>query len=84
MTDAVVVYGSSWCGFTQRLLYQLEELGVAFRYVDIDENPDTEKRIADWNNGQVVRPTLDLHGDIFFNPAPASLLHELASRGLLG
>jgi mycoredoxin len=81
--DKIVVYGSGWCGYTVRVLRHLENLGVAFRYVDVDESPEDEKRIADWNNGRSIRPTIDLSGDIFVNPSPATLEVELKKRGLL-
>ena len=83
MADNVVIYGSSWCAYTQRALGQLDELGVTYRYIDIDESPADERRIADWNQGQAVRPTLDIGGDIFVNPSPASLESELRNRGLV-
>jgi len=81
--DKIVVYGSNWCGYTVRALRHLENLGVEFRYVDVDESPEDEKRIADWNNGRSIRPTVDLSGDIFVNPSPAVLEEELKKRGLL-
>jgi mycoredoxin len=83
MADQIIVYGSNWCGYTVRTLRHLDQLGVDYRYVDVDENPEDEKRIADWNNGRSIRPTLDLNGDIFVNPSAATLETELKSRGLL-
>ena len=83
MDDKIVVYGSDWCGYTVRALRHLENLGVEFRYVNVDDNPEDEKRIADWNNGRSIRPTVDLSGDIFVNPSPAVLEEELKKRGLL-
>lgn len=84
MTDEVVVYGFSWDGFTQHTLRQLNELDVAYSYVDVDENPDAKTRIAELNNGRLVCPMLDLNGDIFFNLDPVTLQTELTKRGLLG
>jgi glutaredoxin len=81
--DKIVVYGSNWCGYTVRVLRHLEDLGVAFRYVDVDQNPEDEKRIAEWNNGRSIRPTIDLSGDIFVNPSPSALEAELKKRDLL-
>ena len=78
-----MVYGSNWCGYTVRVLRHLENLGVPFRYVDVDESPEDERRIAGWNNGRSIRPTVDLSGDIFVNPNPKSLEEELKKRGLL-
>ena len=83
MADEIIMYGSDWCGYTQRAKRQLETLGADYRYVDVDASPEDEKRIGDWNNGRAIRPTFDLGGDIFVNPSPAQLESELKNRGLL-
>ncbi len=77
VAKTVVVYGSVWCGFTQYTLQQLEALQVSYRFVDIDECPDAMQQIAEWNQGRIVRPTLDLSGVILFNPDPLTLGAEL-------
>ena len=83
MADEIVVYGSSWCGYTTHTLKKLDAMGVAYRYVEVDDSPEDEQRIADWNNGRSIRPTLDIQGDVFVNPDDATLFHELKERGLL-
>jgi glutaredoxin len=83
MANEVIIYGSDWCGYTLRALRQLDSLGVSYQYIDVDSSPEDEKRIADWNNGRSIRPTFDLGGDIFVNPAPTQLEDELRQRGLL-
>ena len=79
----VIIYGSDWCGYTQRALRQLDSLKVDYEYIDVDADPEAEQRIAGWNNGRSIRPTLDLGGDVFVNPTPAQLEAELKQRGLL-
>jgi glutaredoxin len=83
MNDQVVVYGSGWCGYTQRALRELESWGVDFRYVDVDDSPEDEQRIAAWNNGRSIRPTLDIGGDIFVNPDASTLRSALVQHGVL-
>ncbi|MBD2466010.1 glutaredoxin family protein [Oscillatoria sp. FACHB-1407] len=79
----VVVYGSTWCGFTQHILQQLKALEVSYRFVDIDENPDAMQQITDWNQGRLVRPTIDISGVILFNPDPLTLQVELRKHSFL-
>jgi glutaredoxin len=81
--NKVLIYGSDWCGYTQRALRQLDSLKVNYQYIDVDDDPEAEQLIAGWNNGRSIRPTLDLGGDVFVNPAPAQLEAELKQRGLL-
>ncbi len=83
MAKEIVVYGSDWCGYTQRTLRKLKGLNVDFRYVDVDAEPEAEKLIASWNNGRSIRPTLDLDGDILVNPSDDKLVEELKTHGHL-
>jgi len=77
------VYGSSWCGYTMMALRQLDEWGVNYNYIDVDVDPAAEKQIANWNNGRSIRPTIEISGEVWVNPAPAQLRSELETRGLL-
>ncbi len=83
MANEIIIYGSDWCGYTQRALRQLDSLGVEYQYIDVDADSEAEKRIAGWNNGRSIRPTFDLSGDIFVNPSPNQLEAELRQRELL-
>ena len=83
MSDKVVVYGSDWCGYTQRTLRELKSLNVDFRYVDVDADAAAEQRIAGWNNGRSIRPTLDIGGDILVNPDATTLRETLVKHGVL-
>ena len=84
VTDAVIIYGSSWCPFTVRALQWLDAWKVDFKWVDVDSDPEAEKQIADWNNGRAIRPTFDIGGAIMINPEQSELKSELNSRGLIG
>lgn len=82
-TTEIVMYGSDWCGFTQRAKHHLDELGVPYTYVDVDENPDAEQLIASWNEGRAIRPTFDIGGEHMVNPATLTLEAKLREIGLL-
>lgn len=84
MLDRVTVYGSAWCGYSTHIVRRLKALGVPHRYVEVDEDAQAEARIALWNEGRAIRPTLDIAGDIFVNPQEMELFGELKRRGLLG
>lgn len=81
MKPKVVVYGSTWCGHNNHALKRLEALGVPYRFIDVDANPEDEARIAGWNGGRAIRPTLDIAGDIFVHPDDTTLFGELKKRG---
>jgi hypothetical protein len=49
----------------------------------VDENPEDEQRIAAWNNGRSIRPTLDIEGEILVNPDAKALRSALIAHGVL-
>ena len=83
MNTEIMMYGSNWCGYTQRAMRHLEGLGVAFTYVDVDDDPDAENLIATWNNGRAIRPTFDIGGLHLVNPPSQRLEEILRERGIL-
>jgi len=56
----ITVYGADWCEDTRRSLRQLRRLGIAHRYVNIDEDLDALDRAKALNNGERRTPTIDL------------------------
>ena len=82
-TDEIVMYGSDWCGFTQRAKREMETLGVDYKYVDVDDDTQAEQLIASWNEGRAIRPTFDIGGEHLVNPATAKLEAKLREIGAL-
>ena len=79
----VVMYGSTWCPYTQRAMRWMREWNVVYRYTDVDEDRDSEALIASWNEGRAIRPTFAIGGTILINPDANVLAGELRARGLL-
>ncbi len=72
------MYTTSWCGDCQRAKQFLRQRGVAFREVNIDEEPDAEELVLRVNQGRRKVPTFDVNGRYFacspFDP------HKLAEE----
>jgi len=64
MSD-VTIYGTPWCGDCRRAKRFLQERGVAFHEVNIDEAPDAEKLVLEVNQGLRKVPTLEVKGRYF-------------------
>ena len=60
----VTIYGTNWCGDCHRVKQFLNERGVVFREVNIDEVPTAEQLVLRVNNGRRKVPTLDVEGTI--------------------
>ena len=56
----ITVYGADWCEDTRRSLRHLRRLGVAHRYINIDEDVEALHRALVLNEGVRRTPTIDL------------------------
>ncbi|MCD2499673.1 MULTISPECIES: glutaredoxin domain-containing protein [Microbacterium] len=55
--DTITMFGAAWCGDCRRTKKQLDELGVAYTYVDLEADPaaaDVAKDISGRTNIPVV------------------------------
>jgi mycoredoxin len=56
--EQLTVYGAGWCEDTTRIRRLLKQWGISYRYVDIDDNPAARRKIARWNKGWTMTPTV--------------------------
>jgi mycoredoxin len=68
MTRIVTMYSAEWCGHCRRLKRQLEEAGIDYIEVDIDEHTDFGDRIARHTGGPRTIPTIEISGRLLVNP----------------
>ncbi|HVG38258.1 MAG TPA: glutaredoxin family protein [Pyrinomonadaceae bacterium] len=80
---SVKVYGADWCGDTKRTLRKLDGLGVAYDYVDVEQDEAASQWVKEQNSGKERKPTLDLGGRVLSVPSDAELEQALRAEGLL-
>jgi mycoredoxin len=80
---AVKVYGAGWCGDTKRTLHRLDRIGVAYTYVDVEEDAQASLWVKEQNQGKERKPTLDINGEILSVPGDDELDDALRAQGLL-
>jgi glutaredoxin-like protein len=56
--ERIVVYGASWCPDARRARRFLNEHGVAYAWIDIDEDNEASKFVRETNGGQIVIPVI--------------------------
>ena len=81
--ERVKVYGADWCGDTQRTLKHLDSLGVAYDYVNIEEDEEAARWVREQNDGKERKPTVKLGGQTLSVPDNAKLESALRENGLL-
>ncbi|MGH2756160.1 MAG: glutaredoxin domain-containing protein [Actinomycetota bacterium] len=69
MGPAVTMYSTTWCGHCRRLSRQLDDAGIQYRVVDVDEEPEMGERIVATTGGYRVVPTLEVDGQLLVNPS---------------
>lgn len=82
-SPTLIVYGSSWCGWTRRAQAHLDELEVEYQYIEVDNDAHAEALIASWNDGRAIRPTLAIGDDHWVNPTFDEIEAELQKRDML-
>ena len=79
MSDTITMYSTTWCGYCRRLKGQMERAGIAFREVDIEQQPDAAELVAKVNGGNKTVPTLVFpDGSALTNPSLAQVQAKLA------
>lgn len=73
MSTPVTVYSTTWCGHCRRLKRQLDDFGVAYAEVDIDEHLDEGRRIEEATGGYRTVPTVEIGGRLLVNPTIAEV-----------
>lgn len=70
------MYTTSWCGFCVRLKKQMEQVGLTFREVNIEHDPEAAEFVGSVNGGHQIVPTLVLpDGRTLTNPSIHELMH---------
>ena len=64
MADSkIIVYGAPWCAFCHTAMHYFDQLGVKYKYIDVDQDPKAGMEAVD-KSGQRGIPVLDIDGEI--------------------
>lgn len=75
----VTMYSTTWCGYCKRLKSQLDEAGVAYAEVNIEENEGAVQLVEKANGGNRTVPTLVFSdGTAMTNPSVQAVIEKLA------
>ena len=76
------MYSTEWCGYCKRLKSQLNEIGITFDEINIEEVPGTAEIVEKVNGGNRTVPTLVFSdGTAMTNPSAKQVQEKLASLG---
>lgn len=78
-TPKIVVYGADWCPLTTRAVAHLEQLGLPFEYIDIDDDERAARWVREQNDGKERKPTILIGDRILVEPTNTELDRALAA-----
>jgi glutaredoxin len=79
----VTVYGADWCGDTQRTRRHLDSLGVAYQYVNVEEDQQASAWVKQQNDGKERKPTVKIRQQVLAEPSDPELEQALRQAGLM-
>ncbi len=54
----VTMFTTTWCGYCRRLKAQMDDAGIAYREVDVEQHPDAADFVEQVNGGDRTVPTV--------------------------
>ncbi|MFI5777700.1 mycoredoxin [Nocardia sp. NPDC051570] len=73
------MYSTTWCGYCRRLKKQLDESGITYAEVDIEQDPAAAEFVGNVNGGNQVVPTVKYRdGSVATNPSLVQVKQALA------
>ncbi|MDQ2777460.1 MAG: glutaredoxin family protein [Acidobacteriota bacterium] len=69
----IKVYGADWCATTKHTRAHLDQLGVPYQYINIDNDREAAAWVAAQNDGKEKKPTLDIDGQVLTAPSNKEL-----------
>ncbi len=79
--DAIVVYGTAWCGDCRRAKKLLERRSIDYAWVDVEEQKGAKEEMLRLNGGDRRVPTLLFpDGSVLVEPSNAELGTKLDGR----
>lgn len=74
------MYSTTWCGYCRRLKTQLDEAGITYTVIDIEDDPASADFVGSVNNGNHVVPTVKFRdGSTATNPSLVQVKQALAA-----
>lgn len=77
-TTDIIMYGATWCPDCTRSKRLLDRHRVAYRWINIDEEPDAADLVMRLNLGKRIVPTIVFpDGSLLAEPSDAQLASKL-------
>jgi mycoredoxin len=77
-SPSLTMYSTTWCGYCKRLKSQLDEAGIVFSEINIEEDPSAADFVEKINGGNQTVPTVVYSdGSAQTNPSIQAVIAKL-------
>jgi mycoredoxin len=77
--DKILIYGADWCGDCRRSKQLLERLGVPYRWIDVEHDPDKAEEARRIGGSNRIPVIVLSDQSVLVEPTDAELEEKLAS-----
>ncbi len=76
--SGITVYGANWCGDCRRAKKFMDDNGVGYLWVDVENDPAAIELVLKLNGGKRIIPTIVFEdGSILIEPTNSELANKL-------
>jgi glutaredoxin len=79
----VKVYGGDWCRDTKWALKYLDDLGVDYQYIDVEQDAEASEWVKNQNGGKERKPTITIGEQVLSVPDEGDLNSALTQAELI-
>jgi len=80
----VQIYGTDWCEDTQQTREHLQQRGVPYSYINIEQDQNALDWVKRQNDGEQKTPTVKLPDLVLSVPSNAQLDTAMRAKGITG
>jgi glutaredoxin len=81
--NRVKVYGADWCKDTRHARERMDNMGVGYDYINIEQDKDASDWVKQQNGGKERKPTIKIDERVLSVPKDDELEKALREQGIL-
>ena len=81
--NRVKVYGADWCEDTQHARERMDNMGVGYDYINVEQDKEASDWVKQQNGGKERKPTIKIDERVLSVPKADELENALREQGIL-
>lgn len=81
--NRVKVYGADWCEDTRHAREHMDNMGVGYDYINVEQDRDASDWVKQQNGGKERKPTIKIDERVLSVPKDDELENALREKGIL-